>query len=213
MRTTILLTVFWSLLSLVIGSPVPQAEERGLWNLNKDIPDREAMATKLVHHEHQKEADKVSHILSRDKNVTQPLNVSTKYEVTCDSLRLDKKAFNDANSYFKTWCDSDDGQATPFQHYFIDFENVRIAVYNWGLWNPCRGDELEDAWDKINVTCPDTDATVAEGKWYEPAWRKGYWRGDCTTKNLCDGDMYLDCRNEGEGVSVTGWGKKDWSGH
>ncbi|KAK8024575.1 hypothetical protein PG993_012641 [Apiospora rasikravindrae] len=213
MRTTISMTVFWPLLSLVTGSPVPQTDEGGLWNVNIDTSDREAIATKKIHQEFHKKADQFPRILSRDKNVTQPLNVSTQYEVTCGKPRLDKKTFNDANRYFKTWCDSNEGQASPFDHYYIDFGNVRIALCNWGLWNPCNGDELENAWDKINEKCPEegegSDTTVATGMWYEPAWRKGYWRGNCTTKDLCDGDVnFLGCRNEGEGVLITGLRKR-----
>lgn len=116
--------------------------------------------------------------------------------------------------YLKQWCDSVEGEAHPFENFRVDYADVRIAICNWGLWNPCHGEETDRAWGNIGDQCPDEgegdDETVATGLWYKSAWRKGYWRSNCTTGNLCLGDVTrVWCRNEGEGTWTRNGGRMD----
>lgn len=81
---------------------------------------------------------------------------------------------------------------------------MRIALCNWGLTNPCRSKELDAAWEALGLVCPDEgseaagDATVSTGMWYRGSWLKGYFRSNCTTGDLCNGDRTgIACMNDG----------------
>ncbi|KAK7917831.1 hypothetical protein PG985_011439 [Apiospora marii] len=206
MKTTTLLTAVWTLIPFVFGFPRPHSDLPGFRHIDNG-------ADGSANESSEADAHRDPHnILPRDKNETQLVHPVPAYEVTCgrQKQQINKEAFDEAFAYFKQWCDSDEGEARPFDNYFIDYADVRIAVCNWGLWNPCRGDEMETAWSSIDDKCPgagegDDDATVADGLWYEPSWLKGYWRGNCTTGLVCQGNQRgIACRNEGEGTWIKG---------
>lgn len=84
----------------------------------------------------------------------------------------------------------------------MDVGDVRIALCNWGLSNPCSNDELDMAWEALGLVCPDQgsaaagDESIATGMWYRGAWLKGYFRSNCTTGDLCNGDRTgIACQN------------------
>ncbi|KAK7971463.1 hypothetical protein PG989_016479 [Apiospora arundinis] len=206
MRATVIsLVVFWTLISLAIGSPLAQAGKPALRPLNIGTPERIARATEIVNKRYQ-DAERITReILADSKNVTKPLNITNVKDVVyCrDQPQVDKKAFETAHEIFKDWCESEDGGVSPFSHQYYDHGNVRLALCNWGLWNPCRGDELESAWQALNLVCPEQGSgnsgapSVTAGMWYKGAWLKGYFRSNCTTGDLCDGDRTgVACMND-----------------
>ncbi|KAK8092810.1 hypothetical protein PG999_014397 [Apiospora kogelbergensis] len=204
MRTLIALSVVWTLLSAALGSLWAPRPRQRIQRLDIATPERIAEATEFVNKKYQEEADRLAQELSKSKNMTHPRNESEKWMVKCkdDKDYFDKKPYDIGLTMFKEWCDSDDGYAAPFTHYWLDFGNTRIALCNWGFYNPCQSAEVDDGFAKIEDSCPDTgsgdDAKVSTGLWYESSWRKGYWRSNCTTLNICDGaDRHRICRNEG----------------
>lgn len=145
MRIITLLTVIWSIVSFALGSPRPQSDPPRFRSADDGPPGVEATPG----------ADSrpiPPSILRRDKNETQPVHPSPAYEVTCNRQKqqINRQAFGEAFAYFRQWCDSDEGEARPFDNYFIDYADVRIAICNWGLWNPCRGDEMAAAWERVD---------------------------------------------------------------
>ncbi|KAK8073214.1 hypothetical protein PG994_004113 [Apiospora phragmitis] len=206
MRTAIVLTVFWTLLSLAFGSPLAQARpgRPGISHLDIATPERVAKATEIVNKRYQEAAERAAQSLpEKTQNATNP-GVFSKDIVYCGKDQVDKKMFDTAHQLFKDWCDSDDGHVRAFHHQYMDFGNVRIAICNWGLYNPCQGTELDAAWTALELVCPDEVSaatgkeTVSTGMWYKGDWLKGYYRSNCTTGEVCNGDRTgIPCRNEG----------------
>ncbi|KAK8876812.1 hypothetical protein PGQ11_001758 [Apiospora arundinis] len=204
MRAPIILTVLWTLLSAVLGIPwARRSSQQNIEYLDIATPERIAAATEFVNKRYQERTDRIARDLS-NSNATHP-NVNGNWYVKCggdDDYPFDNKPFQIGLKMFKDWCDSPDGTVSPFSHYYLDFGDTRIAICNWGLWNPCNSAEVDDAMNRIDDECPlpesGDDDQLSTGLWYEPAWRKGYWRSNCTTQILCGhAESRPKCRNEG----------------
>ncbi|KAK8024576.1 hypothetical protein PG993_012642 [Apiospora rasikravindrae] len=206
MRASIVaLTLFWALLSPVFGSPLSQPRMLGkpdVQYLEIATPERVAKAKEIVNKQYQEAAERMAQGLP-EKTATSAAGPGG-FVKDIQAPRVDKKTFDTAYHIFKDWCDSEQGGVSPFSHQYMDFGDVRIAICNWGLWNPCHGSEVEAAWEALDLVCPEEgsdakdDMTVSTGMWYRGAWLKGYFRSSCTTGDLCNGDRTgIACRNEG----------------
>ncbi|KAK7972225.1 hypothetical protein PG988_006359 [Apiospora saccharicola] len=191
MRTMFALSVFWTLLlSLALASPLAKLGIKpGIKHLDIATPERVAKAKEMVEKRYREEAERIAQgLLEKSASSGE------------EGVRHGSRDFQAV----RTRCDSDEGQVSPFHHQFMDFGNVRIAVCNWGLTNPCHSSEMDAAWEALALVCPDQgsesagDATISGGMWYRSSWLKGYFRSNCTTGDLCDGDRTgIECRNEG----------------
>ncbi|KAK7947069.1 uncharacterized protein PG986_011390 [Apiospora aurea] len=197
----IALTLFWAFLSPGLRIPSGPAS----CYLDIATPERVAKAKEIVDKKYQEAAERMAQGLPEKTtaNATGPGTFS-KDIVHCGKPQINKKIFETANHIFKDWCDSEEGGVRPFSHQYMDFGDVRLAICNWGLWNPCHGTEVEAAWEALDLVCPQEgfaekdDETVSTGMWYRGDWLKGYFRSNCTTGDLCNGDRTgVACRNEG----------------
>ncbi|KAK8099690.1 uncharacterized protein PG998_012931 [Apiospora kogelbergensis] len=202
------LAVFWV---LAIASPLSKLNKPTVEveYLNIGTPERIAKATEIVNKRYQEAADRTARGLpEKTKNITHPLNAtSAKDIVYCKNKpQINKKEFETTVEVFKDWCDTDDGRASSFHHRYYDHGGVRVALCNWGFWNPCRSEELDSAWTALDLACSENGGsggadgeTVSAGLWYRSAWLKGYFRTNCATGDLCDGDRTkVPCYDSGD---------------
>ncbi|KAH6655223.1 hypothetical protein BKA67DRAFT_534155 [Truncatella angustata] len=99
--------------------------------------------------------------------------------------------------FVSEWCDAGN-KVWPSMGVNSNWADARVAICNYGWFNPCSREEIDNAWKTIDDVCDKKDGKPATGWWYEGDRLKAYERSQCSQRKVCGRSM-VDCSNT-EGI-------------